>query len=95
LKKYKTPISAELLDFAVSYWFLMLCRKTRILFPDDFKCPPCIYLCQNRPHPACQKIVKNAEKAVSDVIVRIQENQAVNRENLMPEEGIEPTLTVK
>jgi hypothetical protein len=29
------------------------------------------------------------------VIVRIQENQAVNRENLMPEEGIEPTLTVK
>jgi hypothetical protein len=39
--------------------------------------------------------VKNAEKTVSDVIVRIQENQAINRGNLVPEEGVESTLTVR
>jgi len=32
---------------------------------------------------------------VSDVIVRIQKNQTVIRGNLAPEEGVEPTLTVK
>jgi len=36
-KDAKLPCFTEILDFSVSYWLLMLYRKTRILFPDDFK----------------------------------------------------------
>jgi hypothetical protein len=36
-KDTKLPSFPELVDFLVSYWLLMLYRKTRILFPDDFK----------------------------------------------------------
>jgi len=39
--------------------------------------------------------MKNVGKTVSDVIVRIQENQTVIRGNLVPEDGDEPTLTVR
>jgi hypothetical protein len=33
----KIPCFPELVDFSVSYWQLMLYRKTRKLFPEDFK----------------------------------------------------------
>jgi hypothetical protein len=39
-----------IIDFSVSYWLLLLYRKNRILFPDDFK--PLAFT--NSPTPACK-----------------------------------------
>ena len=36
-KDTKLPHFQELVDFSVSYWYLMLYRKTRVIFPEDFK----------------------------------------------------------
>ena len=36
-KDTKLPCFPEFVDFSVNYWLLMLYRKTRNLFPADFK----------------------------------------------------------
>jgi len=39
----KLPNFSELLEFSVSYWLLLLYRKIRFLFPDDFNSLASIY----------------------------------------------------
>jgi hypothetical protein len=65
----KLPCFAKLFDFSVSYWLLMLYRKTRNLFPEDFKPLASLYS-KTDLSPSdnkCQIVVKNAENTVSEL----------------------------